>query len=178
MKIVIFATNLLTHGISEQIDLFAVNVQKRMTLLNYKNETKMESWDKNVRENLHGSAYLKTWENLPFHLKCLIASSMAETFQQPVVANITEEDYLKAKKIVETYESEQLNKHSAISCVVVPEWLSGKIVLMVKELWDTPNINDSNPRIKAVQLIQREAKEHGYIIDIKKSMEVIRQHCL
>lgn len=91
---------------------------------------------------------------------------------------ITEEDYLKAKKIVDTYESEQLNKHAVISCVAVPEWLSGKVRLMVKELWDTPNVNDSNPRIKAIQLIQAEAKENGYTINIKKSMEVVRQHCL
>lgn len=40
----------------------------------------MEKWDEEVRENLHGSAYLKTWDKLPYHLKCVIAESMYEVF--------------------------------------------------------------------------------------------------
>lgn len=66
-----------------------------------------------------------------------------------------------------------------ISSVAVPEWLSTQHRIdMIKELWNEPNINNSNPRVKAIQLAKSFAKEYGYEIDIKKATEVIRQHCL
>lgn len=38
----------------------------------------MENWDKRVRDNLHGSAYLRTWEEMPYALKSAIAESIMQ----------------------------------------------------------------------------------------------------
>lgn len=35
----------------------------------------MEKFDEIVRQNLHGSSYLQTWNDLPHYIKCILAES-------------------------------------------------------------------------------------------------------
>lgn len=55
-----------------------------------------------------------------------------------------------------------------------PEWVTVVTKKTVKELWSQENVNNSNPKVKAVKLIQSEAKTNGYEINIKKSEEIIK----
>lgn len=85
--------------------------------------------------------------------------------------------------IIDRYKHEILEKGSDETDVEyineVPEWISTKHRRdMLKELWNTPNINDSNPRIKAIRLAASFAEEYGYKISIKKAIDVIKQYCL
>ena len=41
----------------------------------------MEKLDEIVKRNLEGSAYLRTWLDLPHHLKCVIAESAHEAYK-------------------------------------------------------------------------------------------------
>jgi len=62
--------------------------------------------------------------------------------------------------------------------IAKPEWLTPKIQAMVSELWKTPNVNNSNPRIKAVQLIKGYSDDAGCNIGIEIASKIIKQHCL
>jgi hypothetical protein len=47
----------------------------------------MEKWDEKIRENLHGSAYLRTYDELPYPLKTVIVESIYETLKnKPIKA--------------------------------------------------------------------------------------------
>lgn len=83
----------------------------------------------------------------------------------------------EAKVIVDSYEK-YYPKIGLDVTINRPEWLTDEAINMVKELWSTPNINDSNPRIKALQLIKSFASDAGYTVDIKKADEIIKTYCL
>jgi hypothetical protein len=72
----------------------------------------------------------------------------------------------------------QLRENAVISSVFCPEWLTYDIRVKVKDLWNLPNVNNSNPRTSAIKLIREIAKHNGYEIDLKKSVELVKQHCL
>lgn len=91
---------------------------------------------------------------------------------------ITKEEYLRAKAIVNKYESDPSNIFEITHDVNPPSWLSDRLKSNVKELWNTPNVDNSNPRIKALQLVRSEANSHGYTIDIKKATDIIREFCI
>lgn len=38
----------------------------------------MEKWDEKIQDNLHGSQFLQTWNDLPYKLKEIIAESFNE----------------------------------------------------------------------------------------------------
>ena len=46
----------------------------------------MEIWDKKIRDNLHGSMYLRTWDEMPYSLKTVIVESISEALRQPPVS--------------------------------------------------------------------------------------------
>lgn len=97
--------------------------------------------------------------------------------------NNCEEDYVKTpisvlRYITELEQALQLRENAVISSVFSPEWLTYDIRKKVKDLWDLPNENNSNPRTSAIKLIREIAKHNGYEIDLKKSVELVKQHCL
>lgn len=87
---------------------------------------------------------------------------------------ITKDEYLKAKEIIKLYELE----NSIENKITKPEWLSVRDIEMIKELWNTPNINGSNPKVKAIKLIQSLALSSGYKINIEKSHNIIKEFCV
>lgn len=72
----------------------------------------------------------------------------------------------------------QLRQCAAIRSVDCPTWLSEKLKENVKELWNRPNNDNSNPRVMAIKLIRKTAEEHGFSIDLKMSAEIVNKHCL
>jgi hypothetical protein len=82
-----------------------------------------------------------------------------------------------AKKYAEYTQALQLLQPDVISSVR-PEWLKKDIVDSVKNLWNLPNDDNSNPRTSAIKLVRKQAKHYGYEIDLKKAVEIVKEHCL
>lgn len=79
--------------------------------------------------------------------------------------------------IAEEYHALQLLQTDVISSVK-PEWLKKDIIDSVKNLWNLPNNDNSNPRTSAIKLVRKQAKHYGYKIDLKKAVEIVKEHCL
>ena len=71
----------------------------------------------------------------------------------------------------------QLLQHEVISSDI-PMYLTKDVVEKVKSLWDLPNENNSNPRTTAIKLVRQKAKDFGHEIDLKTSVEIVKNHCL
>ena len=80
----------------------------------------------------------------------------------------------EAKVIVDFYEK-YYSKIKTDVTINKPEWLTDEMVNTVRVLWYAPNIDNSNPRVKALKLIQKSAEDAGYTVDIKKADEIIRR---
>ena len=89
-----------------------------------------------------------------------------------LINDITEEQYLAAKAIVERYES------CNPTVKEIPEWLNANIRMQAKTWWNTPNVDNNNPRVKAINLIRDVAKANGETIGIKEADELLKAHCL
>ena len=83
-----------------------------------------------------------------------------------------------ANGLLDMYQALQLQQTGVISSVFLPEWLTSDIRVKVKNLWDLPICANSNPRTSAIKLIREIAKHNGYEVDKKKSVELVKQHCL
>ena len=59
-----------------------------------------------------------------------------------------------------------------------PSWLKDDVVEKVAQLWHEPNMDNSNPRVNAVRMVQECAKADGYDININKGLEIIKEFCL
>jgi len=57
-----------------------------------------------------------------------------------------------------------------------PYWLPETGVANVRDLWNLPN-DGTNPRVRAIRLIQNYAKANGHIIDIQEAAEIREKYC-
>jgi hypothetical protein len=72
----------------------------------------------------------------------------------------------------EFYHESKVKKTAEKNAASIPDFVSEITCRMVVELWNTPNVNNSNPRIKALKLIKSDANENGFDINLKKMNEI------
>lgn len=77
------------------------------------------------------------FKNSPIHDKEKIISLMDE---------LTHENMIQVVDLIIKLTDDSTIK----SLKLTPSWLTPEIRKQVKELWDTPNINNSNPRVHAL----------------------------
>ena len=71
-----------------------------------------------------------------------------------------------------------LNKPAVINCAAAPEWLTEDMRAKAKQTWNEHKVVNDNKRVEAMRIVQRGASAAGYTIDIKKAVELLKQHCL
>ena len=60
-----------------------------------------------------------------------------------------------------------------------PYWLNEDLIKQIKELWNTANTDNSNPRVQAYKIIQE--KSLGLDkrkLSLEEAVELIKKHCL
>ncbi len=78
---------------------------------------------------------------------------------------------------VEPIEERKVDTAGA-DAIARPEWLTPNIQAEVAKLWKTENVNNSNPRVRAIELIRGCANDAGYNMGIDFASKIIKQHCL
>lgn len=74
-----------------------------------------------------------------------------------------------APKAFLKYKKEQTENNNT------PNWLDQDTISTIKELWNMPNIDNSNPRVKALKLVQQKAKVHGTLLNLSLAADIVTE---
>jgi hypothetical protein len=92
--------------------------------------------------------------------------------QTEFIGNVTITDSISVETLRDICERYcELKKMSVVN-KSIPDFISEQTCKMVVELWDAPNINNSNPRVVALKLIGAEGEKNGFRMDLKKMGEI------
>lgn len=54
-----------------------------------------------------------------------------------------------------------------------PSWLDQDTISTIKELWNMPNVDNSNSRVKAIKLVQQKAQNYGSVITSLMAADIV-----
>ncbi len=59
-----------------------------------------------------------------------------------------------------------------------PAWLDKNTIDEVRRLWNEKNIDNANPRVKAIQLLRDKMELNRDLMDLCKTKEILEKYCL